>query len=200
MKKLIPIISLLFLLLSCEKADLNLTDENIENRLKSMVGENITSVGNRLKSEGFQKFKFDEQINYIKGVETYLFTTSNKIVVSAGYQTKDSTKVYSILDKYHYSFTEKETEIYSGEIYSTDFSDWGNSYVDSINVGNNNYIYIYDNPTLFYSALQSNLYFLIYSSESWHSKKDKNGEMWNIQLGEKAKSICITYSDFSIKQ
>ena len=199
MKKLIPIISLLFLLFGCEKADLNLIDKNIENQLKSMVGENINSVGRTLKSEGFQKIKFDEQINYIKGSETYLFTTSNKIVVSAGYQTKDSTKVYNILDEYHFSFTQKETELYSGEIYSSDFSDWGNSYVDSVDIGNNDYIYIYDNPTLFYSALQSNLYFLIYSSESWYSKEDKNSEMWNIQLGEKAKSICITYSDFSIK-
>ena len=199
MKKLIPIISLLFLLFGCEKADLNLIDKNIENQLKSMVGENINSVGRTLKSEGFQKIKFDEQINYIKGSETYLFTTSNKIVVSAGYQTKDSTKVYNILDEYHFSFTQKETELYSGEIYSSDFSDWGNSYVDSIDIGNNDYIYIYNNPTLFYSALQSNLYFLIYSSESWYSKEDKNSEMWNIQLGEKAKSICITYSDLSSK-
>ena len=199
MKKITCFLFISLLFLSCEKANLDLIDTNIENRLKSMVGQNINSVGNTLKSEGFQKFKFDEQINYIKGFESYLFTTSNKIIVSAGYQTKDSTKVYNILDEYHYFFTQKETELYSGEIYSSDFSDWGNSYVDSINICNNDYIYIYDNPTLFYSALQNNLYFLIYSSENWYSKKDKSSEMWNIQLGEKAKSICITYSDFSIK-
>ena len=52
-------------------------DKDTLSRLKSMVGQNINSVGNTLKSEGFQKFKFDEQINYIKGFESYLFTTSN---------------------------------------------------------------------------------------------------------------------------
>ena len=125
MKKIIPILFITILLAACEKANINLIDENIENRLKSMVGEKIGSVGNTLKAEGFQKFNFDEQVNYIKGTESYIFTTSNKTIISAGYQNNDSTKIYNLLDKYHYYFIDKNTENYSGEIYATNFNDFG---------------------------------------------------------------------------
>lgn len=198
MKKFIFILTLPFIFFSCEKANLNLIDENIENRLTSMVGENITSVGNTLKSEGFQKFKFDEQINYIKGSESYLFTTSNKIIVSAGYQLSDSTKSIKLYDEYRITFSNKQTTGYQAYIYAENFADFTKSYVDSINVSASEYIYIYDDPMKFYPVLQSNMFFLKTASENWYNGKINQDEMWNIQLGEKAKSICITYSDFSL--
>jgi len=200
MKKIISLLSFALLLCSCEKAPINLTDENIESRLESMVGENINAVGNSLKAEGFQKFDFDNQINYTKGKETYLLKASKKTIVSAGYQLSDSTKTFKIFDKYHFSFDEKKTENYSAEIYATNFSDWSKSYVDSIKISNNEYIYIYDNPTLFYSALQVNSFNLVYASENWWNGEKNKGEMWNVQLGERAKIACITYSDFSISE
>ena len=200
MKKILLIISLSMLLFSCEQINVDLTNEDIENQLKTMVGEKISSVGNTLKSEGFQKIKIEEQINYVKGKETYIFITKNKTVVSAGYQTNDSIKTYKILDKYHYSFEKKGIENYLGEIYSTNFKDWSKSYVDSIKISNNQYSYIYDNPVLFYSTLQVNMFNLIFASESWWEGEKNSGEMWNIQLGEKSKTVCITYSDFSIEQ
>ena len=198
MKKFISLLSFALLLCSCEKAPINLTDENIELRLESMVGENISAVGNSLKAEGFQKFDFDNQTNYIKGTETYLLKESKKTVVSAGYQLSDSTKAFKLFNKYHFSFDEKKTENYSAEIYATNFNDWSKSYVDSIKINNNEYIYIYDNPTLFYSAIQVNSFNLVYASENWWNGEKNKEKMWNVQLGEKAKITCITYSDFSI--
>lgn len=198
MKKTFNILLITMLFCSCEKANLNLTDENIENRLMSMVGEKISAVSNSLKSEGFQKMKIDDQINFVKNKEAYVLKGDNKIVVSAGYQLSDTTKTYKFFDKYHYEFETRVADNYMAEIYATDFSDWGQSYVDSIEVSNNSYIYIYDNPMLFYSTLQTNMNNLIYASENWWNGEKNNGEMWNIQLGERAKTICITYSDFSI--
>ena len=198
MKKTFNILLITLLFCSCERANLNLTDENIENRLMSMVGEKISSVSNSLKSEGFQKMKIDDQINFVKNKEAYVLKSDNKIVVSAGYQLSDTTKTYKFFDKYHYEFETRVADNYMAEIYATDFSDWGQSYVDSIEVSNNSYIYIYDNPMLFYSTLQTNMNNLIYASENWWNGEKNNGEMWNIQLGERAKTICITYSNFSI--
>lgn len=198
MKKIISLLSFALLLYSCEKAPINLTDENIELRLESMIGENINSVSNTLKAEGFQKMKFENQINFTKNKETYLLKATNKIIISAGYQISDTTKTYKFFDKYHYKFETKTTDNYIGEIYAIEFSDWGQGYIDSVKVNNNSYIYIYDNPILFYSALQTNINNLIYASENWWNGEKNKNKMWNIQLGEKAKTACITHSDFSI--
>ena len=198
MKKIISLLSFALLLCSCEKAPINLTDENIELRLESMIGENINSVSNTLKAEGFQKMKFENQINFTKNKETYLLKATNKIIISAGYQISDTTKTYKFFDKYHYKFETKTTDNYIGEIYAIEFSDWGQGYIDSVKVNNNSYIYIYDNPILFYSALQTNINNLIYASENWWNGEKNKNKMWNIQLGEKAKTACITHSDFSI--
>lgn len=200
MKKIISLLSFALLLCSCEKAPINLTDENIELRLESMIGENINSVSNTLKAEGFQKMKFENQINFTKNKETYLLKATNKIIISAGYQISDTTKTYKFFDKYHYKFETKTTDNYIGEIYAIEFSDWGQGYIDSVKVNNNSYIYIYDNPILFYSALQTNINNLIYASENWWNGEKNKNKMWNIQLGEKAKTACITHSDFSINK
>jgi hypothetical protein len=199
MKKFISLLSLALLLYSCEKAPINLTDENIELRLESIVGENINSVSNTLKSEGFKKLDFDTQINYNKGKETYILKENNKIVTSAGYQFSDSTKINSFFFKYHDSFQKKNTNDYYAEIYAINFSDWSKSYVDSINLENNNYIYIYDDPYMFSSAIQINMPNMVYCYESWKNENSENKETWSIQLGERAKTICITYSNLSIK-
>ena len=177
MKKFIPILSLALLFCSCEKAQINLTDENIEHRLESMVGENISAVSNTLKAEGFQKIKFDNQINFMKDKEAYLLIADNKTIVSAGYQLSDTTKTYKFFDKYHYEFETRATDNYMAEIYATDFSDWSQSYVDSTKVSSNSYIYIYDNPMLFYSTLQTNMNNLIYASENWWNGEKNNGEI-----------------------
>ena len=134
MKKIISLLSFALLLCSCEKAPINLTDENIELRLESMIGENINSVSNTLKAEGFQKMKFENQINFTKNKETYLLKATNKIIISAGYQISDTTKTYKFFDKYHYKFETKTTDNYIGEIYAIEFSDWGQGYIDSVKV------------------------------------------------------------------
>lgn len=200
MKKLFYIISITLLFCSCEKVELNLLDENIENRITSMVGKKITSVSNTFKSEGFQKMKIDNQINFIKGKETYILVEDKNIVVSAGYQLNDSTKSFKLYDEYRNDFMLKQTDGYEAYIYADNFVDFGNSYVDSVDIGNNNYIYFYDDPILFYPVLQTNQFFLNVASESWYNGNINKGEIWNLQLGEKAKTILISYSDFSITQ
>lgn len=199
MKKFISLISLIFILFSCEKANLNITDTNIENRLYSMVGENINAVSNTLKNEGFQKFQFDNQINFIKNKETYIFKTSKKTIVSAAYQLNDSTKSIKLYDEYRNHFLQKNTDNYQAYIWADNFSDFGKNYVDSVLIDNNEYVYFYDDPIKFYTVLQTNLFFLNTASESWYNGEINQDEMWNLQLGEKAKVALISYSNFSIK-
>lgn len=200
MKKLIPLFSLLFILFSCEKIELNLSEQNIEYVLTSMVGENINTVGNSLKSEGFQKFKFDDQTNFTKNKEAYLLKTDKKIIVSAGYQLSDSTKSVKLYEEYRNSFSNKQTTGYQAYIYAENFVDFSKSYIDSVKVTSNEYMYIYDDPMKFYVVLQSNMFYLKTASETWYNGDINKDKMWNIQLGEKAKTSVISYSDFAITQ
>ena len=198
MKKLITILSVALLLISCEKIDINLSEQNIEHRLISMVGENINTVGNSLKKEGFQKLKFDDQTNFTKNKETYLLKTDKKIIVSAGYQLNDSTKSIKLYDEYRIAFSKKQTTGYQASISAENFADFNKSYVDSVKISESEYMYIYDDPMKFYLVLQSNMFYLKTASETWYNGKINQNEMWNIQLGEKAKTTLISYSDFSI--
>ena len=200
MKKTFNILLITLLFCSCERANLNLTDENIENRLTSMVGEKISSVSNTLKNEGFQKMKFDDQINFVKNKEAYVLKENKNIVVSASYQLNDSTKTMKLYDEYRNSFSTKPTDKYEAYIYADNFLDFSKSYTDSVAVGNNNYIYFYDDPMAFYPVLISNIYFLHTSSETWYKGEMNKDEMWNLQLSDKAKIVFISYSDFSITQ
>lgn len=201
MKKIVTLMSLALLMFGCEKAPIDITDENIEVRLESMVGENINAVGNTLKAEGFKKINFDSQTNYTKGKETYLLKAkTDKIIVSAGYQLSDTTKTQKFFDKYHYAFDAKVADEYIAEIYATNFSDWSNSYVDSIATSANDYVYIYDDPMMFYSALQVNSTNLVYASENWIIGEKNKGQMWSIQLGKGAKTVCVLYSDFTLTE
>ncbi len=198
MKKFILALSLIILFSSCEKANLNISDTNIENRLYSMVGENINAVSNTLKKEGFQKFQIDNQINFTRNKEVYIFKTSKKTIISAAYQLNDSTKSIKLYDEYRNVFLSKNTDNYEAFIWADNFLDFGKNYVDSVYVNVDEYIYFYDDPLKFYTVLQSNLFFLKTASESWYNGKINQDEMWNIQLGEKAKTTLISYSDFSI--
>lgn len=200
MKKIISLLSFALLLCSCEKAPINLTDENIELRLESMIGENINSVSNTLKAEGFQKMKFENQINFTKNKETYLLKATNKIIISAGYQLSDTTKTQKFLDKYHFQLDSKPSDEYIAEIYASQFSDWTNSYVDSIPTSSNDYIYVYNDPIAFYSTLQVNSTNLVYASENWITSEKNKGQTWSIQLGKGAKTVCVLYSDFTLAE
>lgn len=200
MKKSFNILLITLLFCSCERANLNLTDENIENRLTSMVGEKISSVSNTLKNEGFQKIKFDNQINFVKNKEAYILKENKNIVVSASYQLNDSTKSLKLYDEYRNSFLMKQTDGYEAYIYADNFLDFTNSYTDSVATGNDNYIYFYNDPIAFYPVLMSNIYFLNTSSETWYKGEINKDEMWNLQFGEKAKIVFISYSNFSITQ
>lgn len=200
MKKLITILSITLVFISCEKANLNLSQQNIEHVLTSMVGENINNISNSLKKEGFQKLKFDDQTNFTKNRETYLLKTDKKIIISAGYQLNDSTKSIKLYDEYRIAFSNKQTTGYQAHIYAENFTDFTKSYIDSIKVSENEYMYIYDDPMKFYVVLQSNIFYLKTASETWYNGNINKDKMWNIQLGEKAKTSVISYSDFSITQ
>jgi hypothetical protein len=200
MKKFISLLSLTLILCCCEKAPINLTDENIERRLESMVGENINAVGNTLKAEGFKKIDFDTQINFTRGKETYLLKSTDKTIITAGYQLSDTTKTQKFLDKYHFQLDSKPSDEYIAEIYASQFSDWTNSYVDSIPTSSNDYIYVYNDPIAFYSTLQVNSTNLVYASENWITGEKNKGQMWSIQLGKGAKTVCVLYSDFTLAE
>ena len=200
MKKIIPFLIFTVLFYSCEKANINLVETNIETRLQSMVGQKIGAVSNTLKSEGFQKLKIEQQTNFIKNNEIYLLKDIDKTIVLAGYQLKDSTKSVNLYEEYRNSFLTKNTDGYQGYIYAEHFADFSKGYVDSIKVNNNEYMYIYDDPFKFYFVLKTNMFYLKTASETWYNGKINKDKMWNLQLGEKAKIVAITYSDFSLAQ
>ena len=201
MKKLLFISLVTLFLFGCEKANIDFQDSNIEKRLESMVGEKIGAVSNSLKNEGYKKLTIGDQTNFQKGKEAYLLKDVQNTIVSAGYQLNDTiTKTEKLYDEYRMIFSSKPTEKYQGYIYAENFADFNKGYIDSVKVNSTDYAYIYDDPMAFALVLQTNKFYLKQASETWYNGAINQGEMWNIQLGEKSKIVAISYSNFSLAQ
>lgn len=197
---------------SCEKADINLEEENIETRLDNMLGLGVSSVKNLLTSEGYECINFDNVYSFIGDDNDYTLlcnTKSPKKIYTAAYQETNITSYLNTMYiTYRDSFQQKGKTSYSGTIAANYFVDLDKSYVDSIiygvdDFGDYIYQYEYDNPDKFYTALMLNQNNLIFSSEVWWLGEMNSDKAWALQFTEDSSSTYLTLgifcADYTIK-
>ncbi len=205
-------IFLISTLTSCEKADINLEEENIETRLNSMLGLELSSVSNLLKSEGYSSINLDNIYSFVGDDDSYTVVRnekSPKTIYSAGYkQTNTSTALNTEYITYRESFEQKDETSYLGTIAANNFVDLEKGYVDSVvysidDLGDYIYQYEYDDPDKFYSALIINQDNLLSSSEVWWLGEINSDKAWALQFSEVSNSsnlnLSITCADYTIK-
>lgn len=200
------------ILSSCEKADIDLEEENIETRLNSMLGLELSSVSNLLKSEGYSRVNLDNIYSFIGDNDSYTVVRnekSPKTIYSAGYkQTNTTTALNTEYITYRESFEQKGETSYLGTIAANYFVDLEKGYVDSTvysidDLGDYIYQYEYDDPDKFYSVLMVNQNNLLFSSEVWWLGGINSDKAWALQFSEVSNSsnlnLSITCADYTIK-